>query len=247
MRCWRRGAGGAGADAPPATGSRPGSAGWRNSWCGADEGEVDAAVHLALILDLGNLDDANLAGARDMGAAAWLQVHALDVQQPHLAGAHRRLHRHGAHQLRLGRQLLVGDPARADRVILLDQAVDLARDLLFVQALVRQVEGEPALAVADLTAGHVALDDGGEQVQAGVHAHQAVAAVPVDLGLDVGARRHGWRARLRHMPHGLVVGALDGVDDLDRAAVRQGQAPDVPRLPAAHGVEDRAVQPDALL
>jgi hypothetical protein len=42
---------------------------------------------------------------------------------------------------------------------------------------------QPALAVADLPAGHGALDDGAEQVRASVHAHQAVAAIPGDAHL----------------------------------------------------------------
>ena len=103
-----------------------------------------------------DFDRADLAGARHMGAAAGLQIDALDLEQAHAPVPDRRLHRHGAHQLRLRRQLLVGDPARPHRMILADQAVELGRDMRLVERGIRQVEIEPALAVADLAAGDVA-------------------------------------------------------------------------------------------
>ena len=46
-----------------------------------------------------------------MGAAAGLQVEPRDLDQPHPAGAHRRLHRHGLDQAGVGLELGVGDPA----------------------------------------------------------------------------------------------------------------------------------------
>src|SRR6478735_12569584 len=59
----------------------------------------EPAVHLALVLDLDALDAADLRGARDVRAAAGLQVDAFDRQQPHAALARRRTHAHGLHQL----------------------------------------------------------------------------------------------------------------------------------------------------
>ena len=82
-------------------------------------------------------------------------------------------------------QLLVADPARAGRVVLGDQAVEIGLDLGLVELGVRQIEIQAALLRADLAAGHVAFDDGAEQVHAGVHAHVAVAPLPIDLGGDL--------------------------------------------------------------
>src|SRR5437764_13578155 len=71
-----------------------------------------AAVLLAFFLDRGHADRADLAGAANMRAAAGLQVEADDLDQPHLAGPDRRLHRHGFDEARVGLKLRIGDPAR---------------------------------------------------------------------------------------------------------------------------------------
>src|SRR6185295_17858404 len=63
-----------------------------------------AAVLLALFLDLGHADRADLAGAAHMRAAAGLQVETDDLDQPHAARAHRRLDRHGLDEARIGLQ-----------------------------------------------------------------------------------------------------------------------------------------------
>src|SRR5476649_1356519 len=70
----------------------------------------EPAVHLALVLDLGAFDAADLRRVGDMGAAAGLQVDAVDPEQPDFAGTHRRPHTHCLHQLGPARHLLVGDP-----------------------------------------------------------------------------------------------------------------------------------------
>src|SRR6185437_539934 len=83
----------------------------------AGEADDDAPVLPALVLDLDDFDAADFAGAADMRPAARLEIDAFDVEKPHAALAHRRLHRHGAHQLRPPGQFLVADPARHGRAI----------------------------------------------------------------------------------------------------------------------------------
>src|SRR4051812_9874912 len=122
------------------------------------EDDVYPPILLALVLDLAELDGADLAGARDVRAAAGLQVDALDLEQPDAALTGRRLHRHGAHQLRPRRQLVVGDPARPNGMVLDDQPVECLLDRGPVELRTGHVEVEPAAPVADLAAGDVAGD-----------------------------------------------------------------------------------------
>ena len=119
-----------------------------------------------------------------MRAAAGLQIEAGDLDQPHAAGAHRRLHRHGLDQAGIGFELGVADPAAGDRGIAGDHLVDLCRDRVLVEAGFRNVEVEPAFAVADRAAGDGIRQHGGQQMQRGVHAHAGVTLVPVDRGGD---------------------------------------------------------------
>src|ERR1700728_1058249 len=96
---------------------------------GAGERDTHATVDLALFLDSRHRCVADLAGARDMGAPAWLEVEALDRDQADMAGSHRRLDRHGLDQTRIGLELGVGDPAMSHRRIERDQFVEPALDL----------------------------------------------------------------------------------------------------------------------
>ena len=130
-------------------------------------------------------------------------------------------------------------------MVLGDDAVELGGDRLLVQAGVGQVEVEPALAVADLPAGHVALDDRAQHMHAGVDAHAAIALLPVDLGAHLGSGGGQGGARFGNVDDVLVVGALARLDDADLAAVFQAQHAAVARLAAARGIEDGAVQADA--
>jgi hypothetical protein len=150
-----------------------------------------------------------------------LQIDPLDVEQSYTAAAHRRFHRHGAHQIGLSGELLFGDPARPDGVVRGDQAVQLRRDVLLVELGVRQVEIQPPLGVADLAAGDVAGDHGTEQVQTAVHAHVTVTALPVDLQSHLGAGSGRGGAFFKDM-HDVLVGLpLDRIDDAQPGAVFQ--------------------------
>ena len=66
------------------------------------------AVLAALLLDAADPDPADFAAARDVGAAAGLQVDLAvplaDAHQPHQPLPQRRHHRHGFHQTRIGQQ-----------------------------------------------------------------------------------------------------------------------------------------------
>src|SRR5262245_33397208 len=53
--------------------------------------DPDPAVLLALLFDLGDADRADFGGRAHMGAAAGLQVEACNLDEPHPAGADRRL------------------------------------------------------------------------------------------------------------------------------------------------------------
>ena len=177
-----------------------------------------------------------------MRAAAGLQVDAGNFQQAHLAGAGRRLYRHRPHQFRVRLQFGVVDPARRNRMPLFDEAVEPGGDRLLVEAGAGHIKIEPPAALADRAAGHRARHDRAQQMQAGVHAHQPVSPLPIDLRHDLGIERRQRRAGSRDMDH-LVGGvALDRVDDLDRAAVSQPQRARVAGLSAARRVEHRAVE-----
>ena len=119
----------------------------------------DESVLPALVLDLRHHHRADLGGAADMGAAAGLEVDPGDLHQAHAAHAARRLDRHRAHELGFDGELLVGDPARPDRVTLGDQRVEPARDLFLVEARSGDVKIEPPPAIRYLTPCHGTRND----------------------------------------------------------------------------------------
>ena len=78
--------------------------------------------------------------------AAGRRAALADDDEAHPAGAARRLHRHGADQAGIGRELRVGDPALGDRMVGGDQRVELGvSSSLSTAAGVLDVEVEPAL------------------------------------------------------------------------------------------------------
>src|SRR5438270_10122898 len=115
------------------------------------EGEHDAAVLLALVLDFGHRDRADLARVADMRAAAGLQVDTRNFDKAHLPHPAWRLHRHRPYELGLGGELRVGYPPRPDRARLCDQLIEAAREHLLVEARSGHVEIEAAPAVGNLT------------------------------------------------------------------------------------------------
>ena len=186
-----------------------------------------------------------------MSSAAGLQIDwhidPGDLHQPHAAGADRRLHRHRAYQLRAGLQFVIGYPARRDLVGRGDQRIELSCDLFFVEARSGYVEIEPAAPVRHLTAGHGARHHRAEEMQTGMHAHQPVAALPIELGCELRAWRRQRRARGRDVDDLVEAFALYRVDNRDCLAGGEAQRSLIAGLAAAGRVEHRAVEPDALL
>src|SRR5438477_8074199 len=102
-----------------------------------------AAVLLALFLDLRHADGADLTGAPHMRATTGLQVESDNLDQPHLAGADRRFHRHGFDKAWIGFEFLVRDPARAHLRVRLDHLVYFGGDVVLVESGFRNIEVEP--------------------------------------------------------------------------------------------------------
>src|SRR6266436_9940002 len=94
------------------------------------ESEDDTPVLFALVLDLRHRRPADLRSVVGMSAAAGLQINPGYFHQAYPPHAARRLDRHRAHELGLGSELLIGDPARADRMCFGDQRVEPGRDRL---------------------------------------------------------------------------------------------------------------------
>src|SRR5215208_4883662 len=157
---------------------------------GLDQRDPHAAVLLALLLDVGDGDAADLAGAADMGAAAGLEVDALDLDEAHAAGAARRLHRHGLDEGGVGVELRVGDPALADGGVAGDERVQLLGQVGLVEPGLGNVEVEPAVALADGAAGDREGQHDAQEMERGVDAHALVTPLPVDRRRDCLARLH---------------------------------------------------------
>ena len=180
-----------------------------------------------------------------MRAAARLQIDADDLDEPDAAGAGRRLDRHGLDQTGVGGELLVVDPARADFGVFLDQLVEPPLDVASVENGLAGIEIEPAVAVADRTAGDGVGQHGGQQVQRAMGAHAPITQLPVEPRHEARADR-GQRGPLGgNVQDGAAVDVVDGVDDLDRGAVGEDEPAAIARLAAAAGVEDRGVEYDA--
>src|SRR5262245_15745945 len=141
------------------------------------KGHADAPVQLTLLFDLTDHDAANFCGRSNMRAAARLQVNRAilaNSDEPHLATAHRGLHRHCAHELWICFKLGVADPALGDGMVGPDQRVELAGQAILVhRGGILDVKIEAAFLGAHLTAGHGILHEGTQEVQAGMHAHEA--------------------------------------------------------------------------
>src|SRR5215212_5329419 len=93
------------------------------------QSDPDTPVLLALLLDVGDANGPDLARPTHMGAAAGLQIDAVDLDKPDPAGSAGRLHRHGLHEARIGIEFLIGDPAFPDWRIARDESVKRVGDL----------------------------------------------------------------------------------------------------------------------
>src|SRR5271165_467647 len=210
------------------------------------ENDPDPAIDPSLLLDLGDGRPPDLTGARDVGSAAGLKVQVFDSHEADPAAAARRLDRHGFHERGIGVKRLVGDPALADRRVEGDQFIELAFDLALVERRLA-VEVEAAFRVADRTAGYRIGHGDGEQMQRRMGAHPLVAPVPVDPGDNGGAGSGKGDAFRGNVQDGLAVGVVDRVDDRDGRTTSHNEVALIARLPAALGVEHRAVERHAAL
>ena len=196
-----------------------------------DQGQADPAVLAALVLDLADRSAPISPVERTcVPPQAWRSTPSISTRRTRPA-AGRRAHRHRAHQLRPRVELRGVDPREADRAVLGDPARDAQRDLVLVDRRALEVEVEPAPVRADLAAGDRARDRGAQEVHRAVHAHQAVAARPVDLGDQAGADRG--RAAAVCEPMGDLSLDLNRVDDRERGAVGEQQPAAIARLAAA--------------
>ena len=97
--------------------------------------------------------------------------------------------------------------------------VELLGDRGFVEALAGHIEIEPRLPVGDLSAGDRARHHSAEQMQARVHAHQAIAPIPINFRQELLANRRERAARRGHMQDIIETVSLASIDDRDGAAV----------------------------
>ncbi len=107
---------------------------------------------------------------------------------------------------------------------------------------VLHIEVEATLVRGNIAAGDAVLQHSPQQVHRGVHAHMAIAPVPVELEVHRFADRRQ-RAAFLDMMQDLTGVAVAGVRD-PGAAARPANRPRVARLPAAERVEHGAVEGD---
>src|ERR1700732_1710200 len=82
-------------------------------------------------------------------------------------------------------------------------------------------------------------------MQAGVHAHQPVSPLPVDLGNEFGAWSGKRRARRRDVDHFVGTAALDRVGDRNRRTRGTPRHAGAAGLAPAGRIENRAVESNA--
>src|SRR5690606_14939560 len=241
--CMFDGARKAGRHAPGAGLGTPASGGRQRA-----EADAEPAVLPALLLDLADVNLANLACGDDVGAPAGLGVHAAvsaDEDEPDAPGARRRAHVLRLHQPGIGRQLLLGDPAAGHRMVAAHQLHQPRGHLLPGVACIRDVEIHPALLLADCgTRDRIGADDG-EQMAGRVHAHQLQPAVPVDLEPHGLADLRHWASLGRNMNDVVLALAGHRAGNRDARTIGPNEKAGVARLPARRGVEDGAVEHDA--
>jgi hypothetical protein len=176
-------------------------------------------------------------------AAARLQVDAVDFHHAHTAVPARRLHAHAAHQLRIGVELGLADPAVAHRMAFADQPRQALRQRLLVEGLGHE-EVEPRVVGGDRASVDRVRHQRAQQMRHGVKAHVAVPPLPVDLGGHLGADRQRRQigiggAQMRDLAR---LRALARVDDAHFDTAVGAQHTGVTCLSTAERVEHRAVE-----
>src|SRR5690606_25516539 len=212
------------------------------------EPDAEAPVLPALLLDLADMDLADLAGPSNMCASAGLAVNGgvfADAHQPDAPRSARRPDILGFDQARVGRQFVIRDPANEDRVVPLHQFHQLPGHMLLRETGVRQVEVHAGVILRysrprDRERAHHA-----EQMAGGMHTHEPVSPLPVAGKPDT--LSYLWKGLVgRRDMDDLVLGfARHGCRDDDPVAARTLDHTDIARLAARRRIEDRTVQNDA--
>ena len=185
-----------------------------------------------------------------MRATTRLHVHAFDLEHADAALASRGLHAHAAHQLRVGVELGLADPAVAHRVRFGDQARDAGAQGFLVQRLVH-VEIQPRVAGGDRAAIDRVRYQRAQQMGGGVEALVGLAFGFINHRQDMGTGNDAPRlaASRGHMHnaagHAFDHGSFARVGDGDFKAIFETQHTAVTGLATAERVEHGAVEHDA--
>ncbi len=178
-------------------------------------------------------------GCRSIGAVG------ADGDEADLAAAHRRLHRHGAHEPRVGLEFGVRDPLVGDGVVGCDDRRDRLGQLVLVdRARVLDVEVEPAFLGADLPACDGKFHETAQQMQRGVHAHVLVPRLPVERDIDGVADVRLRSALGRDVNDRRLVGVVDRRRN-GASAASEGDRALVTGLTASARIKRRLVEHDA--
>src|SRR5262244_1583179 len=226
---------------PPARGTGYGA---RRSVGDAD---AQAAEALALVLDLDDLDPADLAGRGDVRATVGLLVQAHDVDDPDLLDLGWDEVGRGADDVGDGERLVPGQDAHVDAPPSGHLGVAGGLDgIPEAQRHLGQVEVHPRGQRLHVSAGdrgtEVTEYHATEHVQAGVGAHQVGTPGVVQRAAHRGAR---WRQRVAFGRDQVEVIALAGADDVGLHPAPQ-QDPVVGGLALAARIVRRPVENDSL-
>ena len=143
------------------------------------------------------------------------------------------------------RERLVADPARRDRQVPRDESIEPLLDGRLLEPPV-EIEIEAPFLRRQLPAGHRRIDHRTEQMQAGMHAHVAMTALPVKRGDHAAPRRRRWGIGVDQVKDVVGGRALARVVHRDHGAVVCAKDPGIAGLAAAFGIEDGAVEPHAV-
>ncbi|MNL27179.1 hypothetical protein D3C87_1487520 [compost metagenome] len=181
-----------------------------------------------------------------MRSAAGLQIDITDAHQPDPTLAHGRLDLHGLDKIRLRFHLRVGDPFGRHQMVGLDHGVERRFQGRQILGDLRHVEIEPALVLANGPTGHREGKHHRQQVQGRMHAHQAMATVPIDIHAHRLANLGKVGALGRNMDDlRLVTIGMHSRCNRNDATVGPHHLPAVTGLPARRRIKHRSIQHDA--
>src|SRR5690606_9636523 len=180
-----------------------------------DQRDLQPLVDAALAAGADDLQAADFAGVAHVGATVGLQIEPLDLDHPHLLDVGGQEVDLGADQVGDLECLLARQGAPGDRQSRGDPLVGGPLDVGHALRIeVFQFKVHACFVGAHIAAGDqravLAEDDAAEDVERGVHAHEPVPSIPVDLTPERGAGR-GRSTTFQHV-HDLTVLAGDAHD-----------------------------------